>query len=146
VGRIAEIDESGRALVEFAGAAGPVLARSTLEASSRAGEARDALIGAKVLLTFEEGHSDEPIIIGLVREELRPDPLRPEVTLDLAGERDVVLDGERLVLEGRREILLRCGKSSLLLRRDGKVVIRGADLVSRSTGPNRIKGGTISLN
>ena len=99
-----------------------------------------------VLLAFDSGEPDRPVIVGLVRDTLQPDAVRPEVSLDLGKNRDVVVDGRRLVFEAKQEILLRCGKSSILLRRDGKVLIRGAHLVSRSSGPNRIKGGSISLN
>jgi hypothetical protein len=58
----------------------------------------------------------------------------------------VVLDGERLLLEAEREIVLQCGKASITLTREGKVVIRGADLLEASTGRHRIKGGTVEIN
>lgn len=147
VGEIAGIDAAGCARVSFPGSHGvAVPARSIVDAPARAGEAPDALVGQPVLLVFEQADPRRPIIVGLLRDPLRPEPVRPELQLDLGGERDVVVDGERLVFEARQEVLLRCGKSSLLLRPDGKVLIRGTHLVSRSSGPNRIKGGSISLN
>ncbi len=56
------------------------------------------------------------------------------------------LDGERLEFSAEREIVLRCGKASITLTRAGKVIIRGAYLSSRSTGVNRIKGGSVQIN
>jgi hypothetical protein len=56
------------------------------------------------------------------------------------------LDGERIVLTAGQEIELRCGKASLILTRAGKVLIRGAYLLSRSSGVNRIKGGSVQIN
>jgi hypothetical protein len=41
---------------------------------------------------------------------------------------------------------LRCGKSSITLTRAGKVLIEGEYISSRSSGVNRIKGGSIQLN
>ncbi|MEW5071937.1 hypothetical protein AB1P14_09365, partial [Pseudomonas aeruginosa] len=38
------------------------------------------------------------------------------------------------------------GKASITLTRAGKVIIRGAYLSSRSTGVNRIKGGSVQIN
>lgn len=147
VGEIAAIDDEGHAEVTFPGNHGvPVRARSVVDAPARAGEHSQALVGAPVLLVFENGDPNRPIIVGLVREELRPEPVRPEVRLDLGKNRDVVVDGQRLVFDAKREVLLRCGKSTVLLQRDGKVLIRGTHLVSRASGPNRIKGGSISLN
>lgn len=147
MGRIVELSGEGHALVIFPGNHGvPVRARSVLDAPPRAGEHPAALVGASVLLLFEDADPARPVIVGLVRDTLRPEPGCPEVALDLGNERDVVVDGQRLVFDAKREILLRCGKSSVLLRRDGKVLIRGEHLVSRASGPNKIKGGSISLN
>jgi hypothetical protein len=110
------------------------------------GESPRDLIGAPVLLFFENGDRSLPIVVGMIREALRPEPAVPEFKLEVGKNRDVLVDGRRLVLDAQQEILLRCGKSTILLQRDGKVVIRGAHLVSRSSGPNKIKGGSISLN
>jgi hypothetical protein len=146
-GKIAGLDEAGRALVTFEGCHDvPVLAQSTVDAPAPAGEHPDALIGARVLLVFESGEPTRPIIVGILRDQLRPEARRPELRLDMDANRDVVVDGQRLVFDAREEVLLRCGKSTISLQRDGKVLIRGSHLVSRASGPNRIKGGNINLN
>lgn len=51
-----------------------------------------------------------------------------------------------LELEAEERIELRCGKGSLVLRGDGKVVIRGLEILSASKGRQRIKGASIELN
>lgn len=56
------------------------------------------------------------------------------------------VDDERLVLSAEKEIVLRCGRSSITLTRAGKVLIRGRYLLSRSAGVNRIKGGSVQIN
>ncbi|TIP53764.1 MAG: DUF2345 domain-containing protein, partial [Mesorhizobium sp.] len=53
---------------------------------------------------------------------------------------------ERLDLSAEREIVLRCGKASITLTRTGKIILRGTYILSRSSGPNKIKGGSIQLN
>ena len=62
--------------------------------------------------------------------------------------RPAVRDGveEALQLTAEREIVLRCGKASITLTRAGKVLIRGEYIFSRSTGVNKIKGGSVQLN
>ena len=50
------------------------------------------------------------------------------------------------MLTAEHEIVLRCGKASLTLTRAGKVLIRGTYLLSRSSGVNRIKGGSVQIN
>ena len=59
---------------------------------------------------------------------------------------EVKLDGQQLVLSAEQEIVLRCGEASITLTRAGKVLIRGAYLLSRSSGVNRIKGGSVQIN
>ena len=51
-----------------------------------------------------------------------------------------------LTFTANKQIVLKCGKASITLTRAGKVLIRGAYLSSRSSGVNRIKGGSIQLN
>ena len=63
-----------------------------------------------------------------------------------SGEVVVRVDGDRLVLHGREEIELRCGRASLVLRRTGEVEIRGEKIASRSRGANVVTGASIRLN
>ncbi len=59
---------------------------------------------------------------------------------------ETTADGERVTVTAEREIEFRCGKASITLTRAGKVIIRGAYLLSRSSGVNRIKGGSVQIN
>jgi len=58
----------------------------------------------------------------------------------------VDVDGRRVLIEGQDEIVLQCGKASVTLRRNGKVVIRGTHVETASEGTNRIKGGQVRIN
>jgi hypothetical protein len=58
----------------------------------------------------------------------------------------VETDGERLVFSAEKEIVLRCGESSITLTRAGKILIRGAYVLTRSSGVNRIQGGSVQIN
>jgi hypothetical protein len=49
-------------------------------------------------------------------------------------------------VSAKERLVLRCGKASVTLTRAGKVIIEGSYVVSRSTGVNRIKGGSVQLN
>jgi hypothetical protein len=60
--------------------------------------------------------------------------------------REARIDGRRVVLEAADEIELRCGEASILLRKNGRVMIRGAHVETRSRGVNRIKGGSVQIN
>lgn len=131
VGRIAAVDESGQLLVDFPGNASGnlVLARSLVSLHT-------ADIGKEVALNFENGDQTLPIIMGVFR---CPGPVSAPAV-------EVRLDDESLMLSAKREIVLRCGKASITLTSAGKVLIRGAYLLSRSSGVNRIKGGSVQIN
>ncbi len=97
-------------------------------------------VGAEVALMFEQGDPGRPLIMGRL--------LHPEI--DLAERKaeplNAKIDDERVELTADREIVLRCGKASLTLTRAGKILLRGAYIFSRSTGVNKIKGGSVQLN
>jgi hypothetical protein len=53
---------------------------------------------------------------------------------------------EELVIEASQQLTLKCGEGSITLRGDGKVLIKGKDLVSHAQRMNRIKGGGVAIN
>jgi hypothetical protein len=66
--------------------------------------------------------------------------------LSPAEGKEVFVDGDRLVLDAKREIVLRCGESELILRSDGKVVVKGRDVMSRAARSNSIRGANVKIN
>ena len=53
---------------------------------------------------------------------------------------------ESLVIEAKHSLTLRVGDGSITIREDGKILIKGKDLVSHAQRMNRIKGGAVSIN
>jgi len=51
-----------------------------------------------------------------------------------------------LVVEARQALILRVGDGSITIREDGKILIKGRDLVSHAQRMNRIKGGAVAIN
>jgi hypothetical protein len=99
-----------------------------------------AHIGMRVALMFDGGDPDRPIVVGVLRGQaawpLETQPAQVEVDAD----------GERLLVTAKEQLVLRCGKASITLTKAGKVLIEGSYLLSRSSGVNRIKGGSVQLN
>lgn len=56
------------------------------------------------------------------------------------------VDGRRVRIVAQDEIVLECGKASITLRRNGRVVIHGDYVETYSEGTNRIKGGQVRIN
>ena len=53
---------------------------------------------------------------------------------------------EALLVQASQELTLRVGEGSITIRKDGKILIKGKDLVSHAQRMNRIKGGSVSIN
>jgi hypothetical protein len=96
---------------------------------------------------FEGGSPDKPIIMGVIKPA-QAEHLTATEDPHNAAQNAVIaeVDDESLVFRANKEVVLRCGKASITLTRAGKVLIRGAYLLSRSSGVNRIKGGSVQIN
>lgn len=95
-------------------------------------------IGQGVLVVFEAGKLELPIVTGVLRTPRTSGACRDHL--------EVESDGERIVVQAQQQLVLRCGKASITLTRAGKVLINGAYVLSRSSGVNRVKGGSVQLN
>jgi hypothetical protein len=126
--------------VEFDAALGPMRARTTMSLGAAAME-EAARERRSALLAFENESAELPIVVGLIAPPAAPSPA-PEAEKKI----DAVVDGKRVTLDARDEIVLRCGQASITLRRNGRVVIRGTYVETRAQGTNRIKGGDVRIN
>lgn len=156
IGSLTGIDDQGQPLVCF----GELSPQSAIPAiSTIALHAKH--IGRGLALLFAEGDLTKPVIIGLIHNPLDQliesfevsNATPPVSNVEEAKHSDQVqnedtfyLDGKKLVFEGKEEIVLKCGDSSITLTRSGKILIRGKYLLSRSTGVNRILGGSVQVN
>jgi hypothetical protein len=139
IGKLVGLDSAGVPLVDHPlnASSAPLPSRTTIPLGPER-------LGHDVVLGFEGGDPDLPIVLGLVYQ---PDATpgdrcdRPR-----AEPAEVNVDGERFVFSAEKEIVLRCGDASLTLTRAGKVLIRGKYVLSRSSGVNRIKGGSVQIN
>ena len=99
--------------------------------------------GELAVLAFQHGTEQPPLILGLVKPPLpMPEP-KPNTRPELIR---ADVDGRRLHIHAQDEIVFECGKASVTLRRNGKVIIRGTHIETNSEGTNRIKGGNVRIN
>jgi hypothetical protein len=121
----AGFDDDGRFRVQLPEAAEPVCAISAVALNA-------VDVGSQVIVAFQDGDATRPVILGRVQERVAPAHARA--------------DGKRLVIRAEQEIELRCGEASIILTRAGKVLIRGAYVLTRSRGANKVKGAYVDIN
>lgn len=100
------------------------------------------------IVVFESGDARLPIVVGLLAPRVEPQQ-ELEIAAPDVGHRKVVeadVDGKRVRITGHDEIVFECGKASITLRRNGRIVVRGAYVETYATGTNRIKGGQVRIN
>jgi len=96
-------------------------------------------IGQSVVLSFENGDTALPVVMGVVQNI-------DSQALDAPGQVHVDVDGARMIVSAKEQLVLKCGKASITLTKTGKVLIEGSYVSSRSSGVNRLKGGSVQLN
>jgi hypothetical protein len=89
--------------------------------------------GDTVLIWRRLEHRDRGVILG----RIGPSQAQPA---------EVKEQPDELVIEAKKNLTLKCGDGSITIREDGKILIKGKDLVSHAQRMNRIKGGSVSIN
>lgn len=164
LGTLAAIDANGNPVVTFTYVDDSIsaVAISTVAVTHQH-------VGRQVALLFANGDYQKPVITGFIYSplhqllenfEFKNDSL-PSTdsedqqvfdSLNLTPEKNnresetIRVDGKRVLIEGQEEVVLMCGDASITLTKAGKIVIRGKYLLSRSSGVNRILGGSVQVN
>lgn len=124
--RLHHLDAAGGVHVELDGEvrrAAVAFACSRAEVENAIAEQLDGLV------TFVDHDPGRPVVVGIVRDQLA------------AGAAPRHLD-----LEASSAITLRAGQATIRLHADGRVEIRGLEIVSIAEGSQRILGGSVTIN
>ena len=143
IGRL--VHGEGRELLVEYGQEGPMPTR-LVAALDRRELLRPENARREVLLVFERGDPERPIIVDMMEREMDLPVSVSAAEVAPREKPEAFIDGKRVVIEGREEVVLRCGKGYIMIRADGKIVVKGTHLLSRSTGVNKIKGGAVRIN
>jgi hypothetical protein len=102
--------------------------------------------GDVVLVWHAARGGESPVVLGRVgrRRAAAPVPSPEEARAPEPADAGAIPD--ELVIEARHNLTLRCGEGSITIRHDGKILIKGKDLVSHAQRMNRIKGGAVAIN
>jgi hypothetical protein len=142
------LDSAGQAWVEWQpepvtgrqGKRSPPPGPSSLQTSpARSTVALAAEHVGREVLVCRANRAGQAVIIGVLQDLGAAHPT-DDPSIDLFIQR------RRVVLSARTEVVLRCGEGSITLSEDGKVTIRGVDVVSSAVRTQRIRGGAVRIN
>ncbi|MBI3597290.1 MAG: hypothetical protein HY203_09080 [Nitrospirae bacterium] len=122
---IVEILSSGEIVIRVDGEKGQVLVCEFLESSTN-----DQPIlhkGDRVLVLTPDDPTEKGCVLGRIGSYRKP-------------------DRKHIVIEADEEVTIQCGKGYITIRKSGKVLVKGLEIVSHAKGVNRIRGGSIQLN
>ena len=139
-GHLDGVDDEGRILFRAEGSEERIPVSIGLTASDKE-LVQAAWLGRRALVVQTADPSSRAVLVSLVRERVSLDE-----NVHSGCGITARIDGEVVRIRAESEIELRCGKSSLTLSEDGRIELHGTNVLSRSRGPNRVKGATIELN
>jgi len=157
IGKVIALSENGNPLIAFdeetKGVPVEALTTVALDVSS---------VGKDVAVSFAQNQGGMPIVMGVIRrllddvitqqqpEQVVAPSVSPEINLTSAIDRtnkpEVIVDGNKIELSAPEEITLRCGKASITLNKNGKILIKGEHVLNRMAGAFKVKSGSVHLN
>jgi len=85
-------------------------------------------VGDRVLYLKDEPR-DRGYVLGILRSNIKRDAAPKNLTI-----------------EASETLEFRCGQSSIVMTRQGRMTLRGSDLTSRASRINKIKGAAVKIN
>lgn len=131
-GLVVELLETGEILVEVDGEMPRRILCGFLETSDQPTMSLEP--GDAVLLFLPKTLEEKGCVLGRIGRYRRPEK-------ESEGS-----ERQHVVIEAKKELTLKCGESSIAMRRGGKVLVKAIDVVSRAKRTNKIKGGSVRIN
>lgn len=128
------VDDGTTPLVRYAGQPGTRAIRAQTLVALNA-----AWLGRRVALMFEGGDGDKPIVVGAPLE-------RATVRTAAVAPVQIEADDSHVIVRASERLVLRCGEASIVLTCAGKILLQGTYVSSRSSGVNRVQGGSVQIN
>lgn len=97
-------------------------------------------VNSLCVIQFIKNNPSQPVIMGLVNST------QESVLSNLSGIVKISEDDERITLNLQKDVMIRCGKSQLYLRKDGVIQMKGDYIDLQAKATQTIKGGSVRIN
>jgi len=141
-GVLSEILEDGTLMVSpETTAADPVPCDLLLSGATAALDLRP---GAQVLYAPVSDTCERGCVLGVIGSYAPP----RDISTQVGNNESTTLTIRRKEIEiiADSKLVLRCGEGALTITEDGTVIIKGARMLSRAKGTNKIKGAAVQIN
>ncbi|MDH5728413.1 MAG: hypothetical protein OEZ58_05460 [Gammaproteobacteria bacterium] len=102
--------------------------------------------GDEVVYNAPESPNDLGCVLGLIEPYQQvPEKLNKQLKKNNLSSLTTIED-EVVRIKADKGLVIECGKSTIILIREGKVQIKGNELLSRARGMNKIKGAGVNIN
>ena len=96
--------------------------------------------GATVLYAMPTTPQQRGCVLGAIG------PYRPTSSQSNEDNPQLIADKTTIELTADTKLVLKCGEGSISIGQDGTIIIKGARILSRSKGVNKIKGASVQIN
>ena len=143
-GWLRRIDDEGTLYVSMYHAAGPICPCDVLLPAG--GPAIVLNPGERVLFVPPDHDGERGCVLGTIGRYTVTSPAIDQPVSSTVASQPTGPHEQVLQLCADKRISLTCGEASITLTAEGAILIRGAKVVSRSKGLNRIKGASVLIN
>ena len=99
-----------------------------------------------VIYRIPELEEEYGVVLGVVEKYARFDDKIAKKLKQREVSRMTTLEDRVLHIKAHDGLVIECGKSTIILTKDGKVQVKGNDILSRARGMNKIKGAGVNIN
>jgi len=99
-----------------------------------------------VIYRVPELNEDYGVVLGVIEKYTSLDNKVAKKLKKQEISQMTTLEDKVLHIKADDGLVIECGKSSIILTKDGKVQIKGDNLLSRARGMNKIKGAGVNIN
>ena len=111
-----------------------------------AATAPDIQPGDTVLMAPPATGETTGYVLGLIEPYIpKPDRLAEKLTRGRPAEQTTIED-QIVRIKADKGLVIECGKGAIIITQDGKVQIKGEELLSRARRMHRIKGAGVNIN
>ena len=109
-------------------------------------DVKEKLFDSPIPVLLFRDNNNVPVIVNILFDKIVPEQGKINNKAEIELKNGNRSTKQVINLEASDEINLRCGKSEIVLRKNGKIIIKGIEVVNRAANKNKIRGASVLIN